>query len=1002
MESVTDLFRREKMSHKTSIIILSYNTLDLLQLCIKSIREYTEEGTYEIVVIENGSKDGSAEWLKEQDDIKGVYNEENQGFPKGCNQGLEIATGTDLLLLNSDTVVTKNWLKNLRCALYSSPKVGAVSCVTNCCSNGQQIETSYKSIEDMQAFAADYNKSNPMLWEKKTTLVGFCYLFKREIFHKIGFLDEQFSSGNFEDDDYSLRILQQGYDLLVCRDTFIHHFGHASFSQGYDDQDEAEKAKRFQALNERNAALFLKKWHVSEMYKVMDVEELRRCLQNQEGAGKPVYEHYPSKEKKIAVIIRKSHAGRYEVCMETLKNVQWPQGYDVQAFTLDAAKPYAAQVNEILTETDAKYKVYINDEMCVVHPQVIEEMLAIFQDESIGMVGILGSQSLPVSGNLMDSPYKRGTVYVPSEDDFSELRFGDATGEAADVRGLLPSFFATQRDVPWDEAYEKQYYAVLDHCRAMEDAGVRVVVPLPENIWCACQMKSISFDADEVDRKKFLGKYHAYLDGTEPKEISMLYACGEGSEVCSWQDFSHPEGIAVGKETHIHKTALCRLAMSNFAGKPRIIIGDCCEIGDRSTLTAAQCIEIENAVSVAENVHIKDFAYDDNGIGLSLKDCEIIAKERGVHIERGVRIEENVLIKGAVRIGRGSVVRAGSCVQQDIPAYCIAEGSPARVTFAFSPKAGKWLPAAGPKMLKKLLAEREKTPPLLTVAFITYNRSKYLKKSLPAVLQQIGNDELAEVFVSDNASTDDTRVFVEKMQKKYRNLRYHCNEKNVGAEGNIHRAIKASKGEYVLVAGDDDYFVDGALHVLLSNIIRYRGAALFCLGHHATIPRCVYTGTGCLQYIRMVSYFMGWISCIVMRRELYDHIPEPHKYDDSRIPQVYLQMEMLKQNPDFAVFCGAFFAEGGGDHTPKGYNFAEVFIKNYFDILTGAVDIPAAQLSAEKKHVLERSILPWCKRIKEEHIGLSLDGIFDIVEEYYGNEPYYAQLVEILKEILRE
>ena len=66
------------------------------------------------------------------------------------------------------------------------------------------------------------------------------------------------------------------------------------------------------------------------------------------------------------------------------------------------------------------------------------------------------------------------------------------------------------------------------------------------------------------------------------------------------------------------------------------------------------------------------------------------------------------------------------------------------------------------------------------------------------------------------------------------------------------------------------------------------------------------------------------------------------------------------------------------------------------------MDIPAAQLSAEKKHVLERSILPWCKRIKEEHIGLSLDGIFDIVEEYYGNEPYYAQLVELLKEILRE
>ena len=101
------------------------------------------------------------------------------------------------------------------------------------------------------------------------------------------------------------------------------------------------------------------------------------------------------------------------------------------------------------------------------------------------------------------------------------------------------------------------------------------------------------------------------------------------------------------------------------------------------------------------------------------------------------------------------------------------------------------------------------------------------------------------------------------------------------------------------------------------------------------------------------------------------------------------------------MLCGAFFTGDGGDHKPRNYNFAEVFIKNYFDILTSSVDIPAVQLSAEKKHVLEHSILPWCKKIKEEQIGLSLDGIFDIVEEYYGNEPYYAQLIEMLKNILR-
>ena len=988
------------MSHKTSIIILSYNTLELLQLCIESIRTYTEAGTYEIIVVENASEDGSAAWLRAQKDLVCIYNEENQGFPKGCNQGLKIASGTELLLLNSDVIVTKDWLENMRRALYSASSVGAVSCVTNSCSNRQQIEVPYKTIEDMQAFAAGYNTSNPALWEKRATLVGFCYLFKREVFEKVGFLDERFSPGNFEDDDYSLRILQQGYDLLVCRDTFIHHFGHASFMKGYGEQDLEEKLKRSNALVERNHALLQDKWHIPEMYKRMDAEELRRLLQGQNGAREATSGRPLPKEKRIAVLLHKSRERRYEICMESLRNMNWPDGYEAELFVITQDRPYAVQVNEIMTAADAKYKIYINDDLCLVHPQMIEEMLNLFQDDSIGMIGILGSTSLPVSGSVMDSPYKSGAVYIPSEKDLSELRFHE-TSEAADVRFLLPSLFATQRDVPWDEAYEKQYYAVLAYCRGMEESGVRIVVPHPQEIWCTYQEKSIAFDANEADWKTYFSRHHPYLDGTEPKEKNTLYACGEESEVPSWQKFTHPESVSVGKGTQIHETALCRLAAENFAGKPRIVIGDHAAIGAGSTITAAQYIELENAVSIAENVHIKDYRLDESGVGLSPADREIVVEGSGVHIERGARLEENVLVKGAVRIGRGSIVHAGSCVQSDIPAYCIAEGSPAQVTAVFSPKAGKWLPAAGDKARKKLLAEREKTPRLLTFAFITYNRSQYLKKSLRCVLRQIGNDALAEILVSDNASTDDTRTFVEEMQKTYKNLRYHCNEKNVGAEGNIHRAIRESKGEYVLVAGDDDYFVDGSLHALITNIVRYRGVALFYLGN-AKIPRRVYTGAGCLQYIGLVSYYMAWITSVVMRRELYAHISEPQKHDASHIPQVYLQMEMLKQRPDFAVLHGAFFAEGCGDHQPKGYNFAEVFIKNYFDILTEAVDIPPAQLAAEKKRVLEQSILPWCRRIKEDHLGLSLDGLFDIVAAYYGEEPYYEQLVDLLKEILRE
>ena len=482
--------------------------------------------------------------------------------------------------------------------------------------------------------------------------------------------------------------------------------------------------------------------------------------------------------------------------------------------------------------------------------------------------------------------------------------------------------------------------------------------------------------------------------------MSALYACGAESVIPSWQKFGRPEGIRIGEGTHICETAFLRLAMANFMGRPRIVIGDHVKIDAGSTVTAAQRVEIDAGVSIAENVHIKDCRLDDSGLGLSPADREIVAEGSGVRIERGACLEENVIVKGSVRIGRGSIVRAGSMVCADIPAYCIAEGSPAHVTAAFSPKTGKWLPVAGGKALKKLLAEREKTPPLLTVAFITYNRSRYLKRSLTCVLRQIGNDDLTEIIVSDNVSTDDTRVFVEEMQKTYGNLRYCCNEENVGAEENIHRAIQKSRGEYVLVSGDDDYFADGSLHALLTNIVRHRGVALFYLGN-AKVPRCVYRGEGCLQYIGFVSYYMAWITSVVMRRDLYAHIPEPHRYDASGIPQIYLQLEMLKQKSDFAVLHGVFFADDCGDRRPRDYNLAEVFIKNYFDILTATVKIPAAQLAAEKKRVMEESILPWCQRIKKDHVDLSLEGLFDIVAAYYGKEPYYAQLVDLLKGIVQ-
>ena len=230
--------------------------MNIISCALRSIRKYSEPNSYEIIVVDNHSTDETAEWLKGQPDIKLILNSDNVGFPAGCNQGIAEANGNSILLLNNDTIVTPNWLSNLNKCLFSAADIGAVGTITNSCSNFQSIECDYSSIEEMIEFARQINHSNPEQWENRGRLVGYCMLIKAEVISKIGLLDEVFSPGNYEDDDYSLRIRNAGYRLVLCRDTFIHHFGSVSFDSF------GECTEKFNALLETSKQKFINKWGI--------------------------------------------------------------------------------------------------------------------------------------------------------------------------------------------------------------------------------------------------------------------------------------------------------------------------------------------------------------------------------------------------------------------------------------------------------------------------------------------------------------------------------------------------------------------------------------------------------------------------------------------------------------------------------------------------------------------------------------------------------------------
>ncbi len=240
-----------RQTRLTSIIIPTYNGLPLLISCIESIRKYTDV-PYEIIVIDNGSSDGTDAYCI-REGIIFVSLPANEGFPKACNLGMKIAQGDYLLLLNNDVTVTRSWLSNMLAAAESASDVGLVGPVTNEASGMQKVDVSFRDLDEFERIAAVNNRSDAGRWIPAKRIIGMCLLVKRELTQRIGYLDEAYSPGHYEDDDYCHRARLAGYRLLICKDVLVHHKGSVSFKQS--------RPETLQVLIERNYRYFLSKWH---------------------------------------------------------------------------------------------------------------------------------------------------------------------------------------------------------------------------------------------------------------------------------------------------------------------------------------------------------------------------------------------------------------------------------------------------------------------------------------------------------------------------------------------------------------------------------------------------------------------------------------------------------------------------------------------------------------------------------------------------------------------
>lgn len=214
---------------RASVLIVTFNNLRLTTLCIHSLFKLTERIPFEVIVVDNASTDGTAEWLEQQNGLTLIRNSENRGFPAGANQAAAAATGEFLCFLNNDTVVTPGWLSKL-VEHASREDAGLVGASTNAIGNEARVRINYGSLSEMIAAADRLAERERGVVLPLPTLAFFCVALRRSVWASVGVLDERFGIGMFEDDDYCRRIRAAGLSILCARDVFVHHWQLASFN----------------------------------------------------------------------------------------------------------------------------------------------------------------------------------------------------------------------------------------------------------------------------------------------------------------------------------------------------------------------------------------------------------------------------------------------------------------------------------------------------------------------------------------------------------------------------------------------------------------------------------------------------------------------------------------------------------------------------------------------------------------------------------------------------
>lgn len=227
---------RTSTSTMIDIIVPVYNAPDDVARCIASVLRHTKDDDYRLILINDASTDPAVtdvlKKFESEPQIVVLHNEKNMGFTATANRGLQLSKN-DVVLLNSDTEVSKGWLAALRRCAESDAGIGTITPFSNnaeICSYPEFcVNTPWPESCDTEPVRAALARAAIPSYPEIPTGVGFCFFIRRRLINVIGVFDMAFGAGYGEENDFCMRAQKAGFKNVLCDNAFVVHTGGRSF-----------------------------------------------------------------------------------------------------------------------------------------------------------------------------------------------------------------------------------------------------------------------------------------------------------------------------------------------------------------------------------------------------------------------------------------------------------------------------------------------------------------------------------------------------------------------------------------------------------------------------------------------------------------------------------------------------------------------------------------------------------------------------------------------------